>query len=91
MAALAFDEILDLVVGRESAGLAAREFEGTADGDVELAGFAGFQFDFNRAAVGGTQFFEAFPHTEGLRLVASTAAIFDQDLHLRSLCRLKIH
>ena len=69
-------EILDLVVGRETTGLAAGKFQGAIDGDVELAGFAGAQLDLGR-----TKLFEAFPHTEGLRLVASSAAVFDQDFH----------
>ena len=69
-------QILDLVVGREAAGLAAGVFERAVDGDVELAGFAGAQLD-----VGGAQLLEAVPHTEGLRLITSSAAIFDQDLH----------
>ncbi len=69
-------QILDLVVGREAAGLAAGVFQGAVDGDVELAGFAGAQFD-----LGGAQLVEAFPHTEGLRLITSSAAIFDQDFH----------
>ena len=66
----------DLVVGRETAGLAASVFQGAIDDDVELAGFADAQFDVGRA-----QLLEVFPHTEGLRLVASSAAVFDQDLH----------
>ena len=70
------DQILDLVVGREPAGLAAGVFQGAIDGDVELAGFADAQLD-----VGGAQSFEAFPHTEGLRLITSSAAVFDQDFH----------
>ena len=69
-------QILDLVVGREAAGLAAGVLERAVDGDVELAGFAGAQLD-----VGGAQLLEAIPHTEGLRLITSSAAIFDQDLH----------
>jgi len=69
-------EILDLVVGWKAAGLAAGVFERAIDGDVELARSAGAQLDFRRG-----QFFEAFPHTEGLRLVASSAAVFDQDFH----------
>ena len=37
---------------------------------------------FRRALdVGRAHLLEAFPHTEGLRLVASSAAIFDQDFH----------
>jgi hypothetical protein len=70
------DQILDLIVGREAAGLAAGVFERAIDGDVELAGSADAQLD-----VGGTQLLEAIPHTEGLRLITSGAAIFDQDLH----------
>ena len=66
----------DLVVGWKSTGLATRVFDGTIDRDVELAGFTRAQLD-----VGGAEFLEAFPHTEGLRLVASSAAIFDQDFH----------
>jgi hypothetical protein len=69
-------EILDLVVSREAAGLATGVFQGAIDGDVELARSAGAQLDFRR-----TQSFEAIPHTEGLRLVASSAAVFDQDFH----------
>src|ERR1700752_382476 len=70
------DQILDLIVGREAAGLAFGVFERAVDGDVELAGFADAQLD-----VGCAPLFEAFPHTEGLRLITSSAAIFDQDLH----------
>ena len=69
-------QILDLVVGRESAGLAAGVFERTVDGDVELAGSADAQLD-----VGWAQLLEVFPHTEGLRLITSSAAIFDQHFH----------
>jgi hypothetical protein len=69
-------EILDLVIRRKSAGLAASVLQSTIDGDVELAGFASAQLD-----VGRTQLFEMFPHTEGLRLVASSTAVFDQDFH----------
>ena len=66
---------LDLVVGRKPAGLAAGIFERAVDGDVELAGLAGAQLDVR------ADLFEAFPHTEGLRLITSSAAIFDQDFH----------
>ena len=70
------DQVLNLIVGRKPAGLAAGVLERAIDGDVELAGSADAQLD-----VGGAQLFEAFPHTEGLRLIASSAAIFDQDFH----------
>jgi len=73
---LAWQHILDLGIGREAAGLAAGVSERAVDADVELAGSAGAQLEVGRAHL-----FEAFPHTEGLRLVASGAAIFDQDLH----------
>jgi hypothetical protein len=69
-------QILDLVVGREPAGLAAGVFERAVYGDVELAGFAGAQLD-----VGGAPLLEVIPHTEGLRLITSSAAIFDQHFH----------
>jgi hypothetical protein len=69
-------QIFDLGIGRKATGGAAAVSKRAVDGDVELAGFAQAQLE-----VGGAQFFEAFPHTEGLRLVASGAAIFDQDLH----------
>ena len=69
-------QILDLSIGRKATGCAARVAYGTIDGDVELAGFAGAQLD-----VGGAPFLEAIPHPEGLRLVASSAAIFDQHFH----------
>ena len=69
-------QILDFIVGRKATGLAAGVFERAIDGDVELAGFADAQLD-----VGGAQPFEVFPHTEGLRLITSSAAIFDQDFH----------
>ena len=46
------------------------------DGDVELAGLADLELDVLSA-----ELFEAIPHPEGLRLVASSAAIFDQDFH----------
>ena len=69
-------DVLDLGIGRKATGLAAGVFERAVDGDVELAGSTGAQLE-----VGRTQLFEAFPHTEGLRLVASSAAIFDQDFH----------
>jgi hypothetical protein len=75
-------QILDLVVGREAAGLAAGVFERAVDGDVELAGSADAQLD-----VGGAQLLEAIPHTEGLRLITSGAAIFDQDFHARKMGR----
>ena len=70
------DQILDLIVGREAAGLALGVFQRAIDGDVELAGSANAQLD-----VGGAQLLEAIPHTEGLRLIVSGAAIFDQDFH----------
>ena len=73
---LRLDQILDLIIGREAAGLAFGVLERAIDGDVELAGFADAQLD-----VGGAQLLEAIPHTEGLRLVVSGAAIFDQDFH----------
>lgn len=73
---LSGQQIVDLGVGRKAAGLAAGIFECAVDSDVELAGLTGTQLD-----VGCTLLLEAFPHTEGLRLVASSAAIFDQDLH----------
>ena len=39
-------------------------------------------YNFGRSEeIMGAELFEAFPHTEGLRLVASSTAIFDQDLH----------
>ena len=79
---LGLDQILDLVVGREAAGLAAGVFERAVDGDVELAGSAGAQLDVRRA-----QLLEAIPHTEGLRLVTSGAAIFDQDFHAMKMGR----
>ena len=69
-------QILDLVVGREAAGLAAGVFQRAVNGDVELAGSADAQLD-----VGGAQLLEAIPHTEGLRLITSSAAVFDQDFH----------
>jgi hypothetical protein len=69
-------QILDLVVGREPAGLAAGVSERAVDGDVELAGFAGAQLD-----VGWGPLLEVIPHTEGLRLITSSAAIFDQHFH----------
>jgi len=69
-------QILDLGIGREAAGLGSGVAERAVDGDVELAGFAGAQLD-----VGVALLLEAIPHTEGLRLVASSAAIFDQDFH----------
>jgi len=69
-------QILDFVVGRETAGLAAGVLQGAVDSDVELAGSADAQLD-----VGGAQLFEAFPRTEGLRPVTSSAAVFDQDFH----------
>jgi len=69
-------QILDLGVGREAPGLGARVSERAVDGDVELAGFAGAELD-----VGNALLLEAIPHTEGLRLVASSAAIFDQHFH----------
>ena len=69
-------QTLDLVVGREAAGLAAGVPDRAIDGDVELAGSAGAQLD-----VGCAQLLEAVPHTEGLRPVASSAAEFDQDFH----------
>ena len=69
-------QILDLIVGREAAGPAFGVLERAVDGDVELDGSANAQLD-----VGGAQLLEAIPHTEGLRLITSGAAIFDQDLH----------
>ena len=69
-------QVLDLIVGRKPAGLAAGILERAVDGDVELAGSAGAQLD-----VGNAELLEAIPHTEGLRLVTSSAAIFDQDFH----------
>ncbi len=69
-------DIIDLGIGRKATGLAAGVFERAADGDVELAGSTGAQLEVGRAHL-----LEAFPHTEGLRLVASSAAIFDQDFH----------
>ena len=70
------DQVFNLIVGRKPAGLAAGVFQRTVDGDVELAGFAGAQLD-----VGGAPLLEVIPHTEGLRLITSSAAIFDQDFH----------
>jgi hypothetical protein len=75
-------QILDLIVGREAAGLATGVFERAVDGDVELAGSADAQLD-----VGGAQLLEAIPHTEGLRLITSGAAIFDQDFHAMKMGR----
>ena len=69
-------QVLDLVVGRKPAGLAAGVFERAVDGDVELAGFAGAQLD-----VGWASLLEVIPHTEGLRLITSSAAILDQHFH----------
>ncbi len=69
-------QILELVVGRKPAGLAAGVFERAVDGDVELAGFAGAQLD-----VRWPPLLEVIPHTEGLRLITSSAAIFDQHFH----------
>ena len=74
------DQILDLVVGREAAGLAFGVFERAVDSDVELAGSADAQLEVGRA-----QLFEAIPHKEGLRLIVSGAAIFDQDLHAANM------
>ena len=73
---LAFHQILDLVVGREAARLGTGVLQSAIDGDVELAGSADAQLDVGRA-----QLLEAVPHTEGLRLVASGAAVLDQDFH----------
>ena len=70
------EELVDLRVGRETAGLASRVFQRAIDRDVELTRLAGAQLDVGRAL-----FLEAIPHTEGLRLVASSAAIFDQHFH----------
>ena len=81
-ARLSLNQILDLVIGREAAGLAAGVFERAVDGDVELAGSADAQLD-----VGGAQLLEAIPHTEGLRLITSGAAIFDQDFHAMKMGR----
>src|SRR5882757_2259764 len=79
---LAARQILDLVVRRKPAGLAAGVFERAVDGDVELAGSADPQLD-----VGWAQLLEAFPHTEGLRLITSSAAIFDQHFHATKVGR----
>jgi len=68
--------MLDLGVGREAARLAAGVFQGAVDGDVELAGSAGAQLNVGRALL-----LEMVPHTEGLRLVASSTAVFDQYFH----------
>ena len=68
--------MFDLVISWKTTDLAAGVFEDAIDGDVELAGFSGLQLEF-----ADSQFLEACPHTEGLRLVASSAAEFDQDLH----------
>ena len=46
---LALHQILDLVVGRKAAGLAAGVFQGAVDGDVELAGSADAQLDVGHA------------------------------------------
>ena len=73
---MARHQICDLGIGRKATGAAACVLQNAVDGDVELAGFAGAQLDLGRA-----QLFEAFPHPEGLRLVASSAAVFDQDFH----------
>ena len=70
------NQILDLGIGRETTGLGAGVAERAVDGDVELAGLAGAQLDVGRAL-----FLEAIPHTEGLRLVTSSAAVFDQHFH----------
>jgi len=69
-------QILDLGIGRKTTGLGAGVADCAVDGDVELAGLAGAQLDVGRAL-----FLEAIPHTEGLRLVASSAAVFDQHFH----------
>ena len=73
---LVAQQFLDLGIGRKAAGLAAAVSDVAIDGDVELAGFAGAQLD-----VGGALLLEAIPHPEGLRLVASSAAEFDQHFH----------
>jgi hypothetical protein len=74
------DEIVDLGVGRETAGLAAGVGEPTIDGHVELTALTRLELD-----LGGAEFLEAIPHTEGLRLVASSAAEFDEDFHDRKV------
>ena len=75
------DQVLHFGVGREAAGLGARVAQRTVDGDVELAGFAGAELDADIETLGNALLLETIPHPEGLRLVASSAAILDQHLH----------
>jgi hypothetical protein len=69
-------ERVDFLVGRETAELLLGELQLTIDCNVEHAPAGADKFDIN---IG--QFAQSFPRTEGFRLVASTAAVVDDDLH----------
>ena len=76
MTGLARQQVVDLVVGRKAAGLGPGVLQGAIHDDIELPGAAHTQFDIR-----GAELLEMVPHTEGLRLVPSGAAVFDQDFH----------
>src|SRR5688572_12145305 len=69
----------DLLLGGKSSRLVARVLERAVDAHVELAGLARLQLD-GREPLG----LQRVPHPEGLRQVASTAAVFDEHVHVRA-------
>jgi hypothetical protein len=67
---------VDFLVGREAAERLFGEPQLAIDSDLEHAAARADEFDVN---IG--QFSQSFPRTEGFRLVASTAAVVDDDFH----------
>ncbi len=69
-------ELRQIGVGREPAGLVSRIHQPVADEHVELPGPAGFDLDRATPAT-----LDPSLHTEGFVLVASGAAVADDDRH----------
>jgi hypothetical protein len=67
---------VDLLVGRKTAERLLGELQLAVDRDLEHAAARADQLDF-----GVDQLVESCPRTEGSRLVASSAAIVDDDFH----------
>lgn len=76
---------IDLLLGGKSSRLVARVPERAVDADVELARLAGLELDV-RDAFG----LQRVPHPEGLRQIASAAAVLDEHVHTGLLLALII-
>ena len=76
MASSASCQRVDLALGRKTTERLLGELQRAIDGNLEHAAARADEFD-----IGIDKLAQSCPRTEGLRLVASSAAIVDGDLH----------